>query len=303
MLKKHPLPALIAGIFALSLCAGAYADNGVEDSSHNDGEDSHHTSGVCDPSNDHADSNSNHDGGETDHIGEHAANDIDVDHVATSVGGNVTRTPDGDYEVTLNDGSVVAVRPQGNTRVHTLATGVANTWVDTNGYVHVETADGYEMTVDSAAHNATETRNLLAQNGLSNVTTCGNRVSATHQDGSLVSMEPDYEVGHGQASGHGQYHETSTGAHVEHADGTRQGYHGVSPDINQLRTGAQSLGYVATLNSDGSLNASGNGATYRVKLSPTLTQGSSAQPGLRLSNGKVIMQYQNGREQEIVVVQ
>lgn len=275
MPRKQPLSALIASLFALCLSGAAYAD-------------------------------SDHNGGEVDEINEHAANGSDMDHVAAMVGGANTRvdsTPDGHYEITFSDGSVVDVTPQGNTRMHTLSTSTTETSVDSDGHLHVRTRDGYEMTVASAQHSETETRTLLEQNGWGNVTTSGNRISGVRQDGSAISLEADYQVNHDQVSGAGQYRENSDGVDIGYRDGTRQHYHGASPDINQLRSSAQALGYAVTFNSDGSANANGNGASHRVKLSPALAQGGATQRGIRVQSGRVIMQYDNGLEQEIIITQ
>lgn len=275
MFKKHPLSALLISVFAVSACTSAFADG----DNHNESNDS---------------------------VNEHTSNESDVDHVAAMVGGgntSVTRTQDGHYEIQLSNGGVVAVTPQGNTRVHTLATGVNTTSVDADGHLHVQTSDGYEMTVNSAPHSETETRNVMAQNGLSNVTSNGGRVSATHTDGTQLSLEADYDVSRNTAAGVTQYRESSTGVDIDYADGTHQHFHGAAADVNQLRNSAQSLGYSVTFNSDGSIDARSNGASNRVKLSPTLTRGYTAQPGLRIQNNKVVMQYQNGLEQEVIVLQ
>jgi len=275
MLKKHTLCALIAGVFALSMSASAFADG-----------------------DNHVETN--------DEVSEHGASGVDVDHVAAMVGGATTRvtsTPDGHYEITLSNGSVVLVKPQGNTRIHKQTTGINTTSVDADGHLHLQTADGYEMTVESAQHSETETRTLLAQNGLSSISTTGSRLSATRRDGSVLSLEADYQVSRNTAAGVAQYQESSTGIDIDYADGTRQHFHGAAADVNQLRTSAQSLGYTVTFNSDGSVSAASKAGTHQVKLSPTLTQGLVTQPGLRLQNNKVVMQYANGQEQEIIVVQ
>lgn len=277
MLKKRPLSALIAAIFTLSMCTAAYADS---------------------------DSDFDHHDGEIDEINEHASNETDLEHVANMVGGGnaiVTRTQDGHYEITFSDGSVVAVTPQGNTRVHTLSTGITDTSVDADGHLHVRTGDGYELTVASAQHSETETRMILEQDGWRGVTVNGNRISGIRQDGAVISLEADYHVEHDGISNSGQYREDSDGVDIGYSDGRRQRYHGASPDIDQLRASAQALGYTVTLNSDGSANANGNGASHRVKLSPTLAQGGSTQRGLRVQAGRIVMQYDNGLEQEITV--
>lgn len=275
MLKKHTLCALIASVFALSMSASAFADG-----------DNHNET--------------------NDEVSEHGANGTDVDHIASMVGGSDTRvrgTDDGHYEVTLSNGSVVLVKPQGNTRIHKRTSGVSTTSVDTDGHFHLQTADGYEMTVESAQHSETETHSLLAQNGLSSISTTGSRLSATRRDGSLLSLEADYEVSRSTAPGSAHYLESSTGVDIDYADGTHQHFHGAAADVNQLRTSAQSLGYSVTFNSDGSVSAASKGVTNLVKLSPTLTQALLAQPGLRIQNNRVVMQYANGLEQEIIVVQ
>jgi len=273
MPKKHPLSALITAIFALSLSPGAFADGGNE-----------------------AD----------DTFSEHGVLDVDVDHVATMVGGATTRvssTRDGNYEITLANGMVVDIKPRGNTRVHTRTTGSTTTTVDADGHLHLQTADGYEMTVEAAAHSETETHSLLALNGLNSISASGGRLTATRHDGSVLSLEADYEVSHPAASGTARYTESSTGVDIDYADGTRQHFHGAAADVNQLRAGAQSLGYTVSFNSDGSVNATGRGENHHLRLSPSLTQGLITQPGLRIQDSKVVMQYQNGLEQEITVLQ
>lgn len=275
MLKKHPLSALLISVLALAGGANAYADG-----------DNHTETG--------------------DSISEHGANGSDVDHVAVMVGGTTTQVHserDGHYEITLSNGTVVAVKPQGNTRIHQQTTGTTTTSVDADGHLHLQTADGYEMTVEPAAHSETETHTILAQNGLSNVTTSGARLTATRSDGSLLSLEADYQVSAQGASAGAPYVESRTGVDIDYADGTRQHFHGAPSDTNALRTSAQSLGYSVTFNSDGSVTATSQGVTWLVKLSPTLTQGAVTQPGLRLENNKVVMQYPNGLEQEVIVVQ
>lgn len=278
MLKKSPLSALLVSVFALSLSTAALADDD-HGSGHNESEDE---------------------------ISEHGPNGLDLDHVATQVGGTATRVTtrsDGSYEVTLSNGSVVLVKPTGNTRVHKRRTGVNTADVDGDGHLHLLTADGYEMTVESAQHNESETHHILGQNGLSNVTTTGGRVTGTRHDGSRVSLEADYGVSRNATSGAVRYQENETGVDIDYADGTRQRFHGAPADTNQLRTSAQSMGYTVTFNSDGSASARAGNVTRTVRLSPTLTQGLAPQPGLRVQNGRVIMQYQNGQEQEVIVVQ
>lgn len=275
MLKKHPLSALLITVLALAGGANAYADD-----------DNHTETG--------------------DSISEHGANGSDVDHVAVMVGGATTQVHterDGHYEITLSNGTVVAVKPQGNTRIHQRSTGATTTSVDTDGHLHVQTADGYEMTVEPASHSETETHTILAQNGLSNVTANGSRLTATRSDGSLLSLEADYQVSPQGSSGSAPYVESRTGVDIDYADGTRQHFHGAPSDTNALRTSAQSLGYAVSFNSDGSVTAKRQGVTWLVKLSPTLTQVGATQPGLRLENNKVVMQYANGLEQEVIVVQ
>lgn len=278
MLKKSPLSALLVSVFALSLSTAALADDD-HGLGHNETEDE---------------------------ISEHGTNGMDLDHVATQVGGSATRVTtrsDGSYEVTLANGSVVLVKPRGNTRIHKRSTGVNSTDVDSDGHLHLQTADGYEMTVESAQHDESETHHILGQNGLSNVTTTGGRVTGTRRDGSLVSLEADYEVRRSATSGAVRYQEDETGVDIDYADGTRQRFHGAPVDTNQLRTSAQSMGYTVTFNSDGSANARATHETRKVRLSPTLSQGLALQPGLRVQNGRVIMQYQNGQEQEVIVLQ
>ncbi len=278
MPKKSPLSALLVSVFALSLSTAVLADD-------DNGRD-HNESG--------------------DEISEHGANGVDLDHVATQVGGTSTRVStrsDGSYEVTLATGSVVLVKPTGNTRIHTRRTGVNSADVDSDGHLHLQTADGYEMTVESAPHNESETHHILGQNGLSNVTTTGGRVTGTRRDGSQVSLEADYGVSRNATSGAVRYQENETGVDIDYADGTRQRFHGAAVDTTQLRTSAQSMGYTVTFNSDGSASARSSSVNCTVRLSPTLTQGLAPQPGLRVQNGRVIMQYQSGQEQEVIVVQ
>lgn len=278
MPKKSTLSALLVSVFALSLSTTVLADDDYG-SDHNESENE---------------------------ISEHGPNGLDMDHVARQVGGSatlVTTRSDGSYEVTLSNGSVVLVKPKGNTRVHNRSTGVNTTDVDRDGHLHLLTADGYEMTVESAQHDETETHHILGQNGLSNVTTAGGRVTGTRRDGSQVSLEADYEVRRNASSGAVRYQEHETGVDIDYADGTRQRFHGAAVDNNQLRTSAQSMGYTVTFNSDGSASARASGVNCTVRLSPTLTQGLAPQPGLRVQNGRVIMQYQNGQEQEVIVVQ
>ena len=242
--------------------------------------------------------------GGSDDITEHGVTSTDVNHVATQIGGTATRvarTSDDNYAITLSNGVVVLVKTRGNTRVHSRSSGVNSTSVDDDGHLRLLTADGHEMTVESAQHSETETRTLLAQNGMSSVTTSGGRVTATRRDGSSLSLEADYEVHRNNSTGVARYTETSTGADIDYTDGTHQHFHGAAADDSQLRTSALSLGYTVTFNSDGSANARANGATVRVRLSPTLTTGASTRPGLRIENGRVVMQYQNGQEQEVIV--
>lgn len=273
MLKKQPLCILIAAVFALSLSANAFADD--------DGN-----------------------GGENE-VSEHGSTHADVEHVTSMVGGataRITTTQDGHYEITLSNGSTIAVRPQGNTRVHRNTKGITTTSVDTDGHLHVQTADGYEMTVDSAAHSEAETHSILAQNGLNSIVTKGGRLTAVRSDGTHVSVEADYQVNRSANDGAIQYHESSTGLDIDFADGTHQHFHGAAADTAQLRASAQSLGYATTFNSDGTVTATNNGAATKVKLSPILNLGLRSQPGLRLENSKVVMQYRDGMEQEIIIV-
>lgn len=275
MLHKRPLLTLLASALALTLSVNAHADG-------------------------------DRDGGAEDEVAEHSTGKTDIDHVATQVGGSTTRVDrdnDGHYEVTLANGTTVAVRPTGNTRVHKKTQGLNTSSVDRDGHLLLQTADGYELTVEPASHNDTDTRTVLAQNGLSNVTTTGGALTATRRDGSRLSVEADYQVTRSGATGATTYREDANGVDIEYADGTRQHFHGAAPDANQLRTSAQTWGYTLRFNSDGSVDASSNGITRKVKLAPTLTQGQRSQAGLRLENGKVVMQYQDGTEQEVTVVQ
>jgi hypothetical protein len=241
-----------------------------------------------------------------DEISEHSTGTTDIDHVATQVGGSNTRVDrdnDGHYEVTLANGTTVAVRPTGNTRVHKKTQGLNTSSVDRDGHLQLQTADGYELTVEPASHNDADTRTILSQNGLNSINTTGGTLTATRRDGSRLHVEADYQVTRSTGAGVASYREDSTGVDIEYADGTRQHFHGVASDANQLRNSAQSWGYTLRFNSDGTVDASSNGITRKVKLAPTLTQGTRTQTGLRLEADKVVMQYQDGTEQEVVVVQ
>jgi hypothetical protein len=273
MLHTRPLLTLLARALALTLSVNAHADG---------------------------------DGGVEDEVSEHSTGKTDIDHVATQVGGSTTRVDrdnDGHYEVTLANGTTVAVRPTGNTRVHKKTQGLNTSSVDRDGHLLLQTADGYELTVEPASHNDTDTRTILSQNGLSGINATGGTLTATRRDGSRLHVEADYQVTRTSGSGVASYREDSTGVDIDYTDGTRQRFHGVAPDANQLRTSAQTWGYTLRFNSDGSVDASSNGVTRKVKLAPTLTQGTRTQAGLRLEAGKVVMQYQDGTEQEVVVVQ
>lgn len=273
MLHKRPLLTLLASALALSLSLSAHADG---------------------------------DGGVEDEVTEHGTGQTDIDHVATQVGGSTTRVDrdnDGHYEVTLANGTTVAVRPTGNTRVHRRTQGLNTSSVDRDGHLLLQTADGYELTVEPASHSDADTRTILTRNGHSDIRTTGSQLTATRRDGSRLSVEADYQVTRTTGTGVASYREDSNGVDIEYADGTHQHFHGVASDVNQLRASAQSWGYTLRINSDGSVDASSTGGTHKVKLAPTLTQGLRQQAGLRLENGKVVMQYQDGTEQEILVVQ
>lgn len=273
MLHTRPLLTLLASALALTLSVNAHADG---------------------------------DGGVEDEVSEHSTGKTDIDHVATQVGGSTTRVDrdnDGHYEVTLANGTTVAVRPTGNTRVHKKTQGLNTSSVDRDGHLLLQTADGYELTVEPASHNDADTRTILSQNGLSSINATGGTLTATRRDGSRLHVEADYQVTRSTGAGVASYREDSSGVDIEYADGTRQHFHGAAPDANQLRTSAQTWGYTLRFNSDGSVDANSNGITRKVKLAPTLTQGQRSQAGLRLENGKVVMQYQDGTEQEVTVVQ
>lgn len=273
MLHKRPLLTLLASALALALSVPAHAD----------GDDDH--------------------GGE-DEVTEHATETHDIDHVAAQVGGSATRVSrdsDGHYEVTLSNGTTVAVRPRGNTRQHRTTQGLNTSTVDRDGHLRLQTADGVELTVEPALHSDRDTHAILNQAGLSAVQASGGTLTATRRDGTRLSVKADYQVTRSNGTGRASYREDRNGVEIEYADGTRQRFHGTASDANQLRTSAQAWGYTLKFNSDGSVDASRGSDTHKVKLAPTLSPGGRTQTGLRLEGGRVIMQYQDGMEQEVSV--
>lgn len=241
---------------------------------------------------------------------EHETSDDDADKVVNNLTGGdrdarnraiVKRDPvSGVMTVTLPDGRTLTVSPVGKTRRHN-STGKARVEEDGDGNLRLVSATGDEVTLGATQHAPAELKTRLEAGGYRDVSITGGHVEATRPDGQRISLSPDMTVATGTATIGGKVEMGSDDSlQVTYADGVSQKQRAHPHDLADLRTQAQSIGVPSvTLNSDGTLSASVAGGDYRFKMSARLQQGQKSQPGIRTENGKIIVQYRDGTEQEI----
>lgn len=241
---------------------------------------------------------------------ERETSDDDADKVVNNLTGGdrdahkraiVKRDPvSGVMTVTLPDGRTLTVSPVGKTRHHNRA-GAAQVEEDGDGNLRLVSAAGEEVTLGATQHNPAELKVRLEAEGYRDVTIADGHVEARRPDGQRVSLSPDMTVSTGTAAVAGKIEtDSEDGLQVTYADGVRQKQRAHPHDLTDLRTQAQSIGVPSvTLNSDGTLSAAVAGGNYRFKMSARLQQGQKSQPGIRTENGKIIVQYRDGTEQEI----
>ena len=241
---------------------------------------------------------------------EHETSDDDADKVVNNLTGGdrdahnraiVKRDPaSGAMTVTLPDGRTLTVSPVGKTRHHN-RTGAAQVEEDGDGNLRLVSATGDEVTLGATQHDPAELKSRLEAEGYRDVSITDGHVEATRPDGQRVSLSPDMTVATGTSTIGGKVETGSDDSlQVTYADGVSQKQHAHPHDLTDLRTQAQGIGVPnVTLNSDGTLSATVAGGNYRFKMSARLQQGQKSQPGIRTENGKIIVQYRDGTEQEI----
>lgn len=241
---------------------------------------------------------------------ERETSDDDTDKVVNNLTGGdrdahnraiVKRDPvSGVMTVTLPDGRTLTVSPVGKTRHHN-STGTAQMEEDGDGHLRLVSATGDEVTLGATQHDPAELKTRLEAEGYRAVTIADGHVEAKRPDGQRVSLSPDMTVATGTPAVGGKVETGSDDSlQVTYADGVSQKQHASPHDLTDLRTQAQSIGVPSvTLNSDGTLSATVAGGNYRFKMSARLQQGQKSQPGIRTENGKIIVQYRDGTEQEI----
>lgn len=216
-------------------------------------------------------------------------------------GATVVRDPaTGVMSITLPDGRVFEVAPVGKTRKHKRS-GTARVGEDGNGNLRLVSSSGDELTLSASTHDAGELKVQLEKQGYSDISISGGHVEANTPDGKRISLSTDMAVDSATASGSGKVEDDSNGAlKITYADGVIQSTHAHPHDLDDLKKQASSLGVLdVTLNADGTLNATVSGQKFRLRMSVSLQQGQKMQPGIRIENGKIIVQYSDGMEQEI----
>lgn len=216
-------------------------------------------------------------------------------------GATVVRDPaTGVMTITLPDGRVFEVAPVGKTRKHKRS-GAAQMDEDGSGNLRLVSSSGDELTLSASMHDPVELKIQLETQGYSDISISGGHVEATAPDGKRISLSADMAVASTTASGSGKVEDESDGAlKVTYADGVIQSTHAHPHDLDDLKKQASNLGILdVTLNSDGTLNATVSGQKFCLRMSVSLQQGQKTQPGIRIENGKIIVQYSDGMEQEI----
>lgn len=216
-------------------------------------------------------------------------------------GATVVRDPaTGVMSITLPDGRVFEVAPVGKTRKHKRS-GAAQMDEDGNGNLRLVSTSGDEVTLSASTHDPVELKTQLEKQGYSDISISGGHIEANTQDGKRISLSTDMTVASTTASGSGKVEDDSDGAlKVTYTDGVIQSTHAHPHDLDDLKKQASNLGVLdVTLNADGTLNATISGQKFRLRMSVSLQQGQKTQPGIRIENGKIIVQYSDGMEQEI----
>jgi len=238
---------------------------------------------------------------------EHDTSEDDASSVVNNlIGGDrnsatVVRDPaTGVMTVTLPDGRVFEVAPVGKTRKHKRS-GAAQMDEDGNGNLRLVSSSGDEVTLSASTHDPVELKIQLEKQGYSDISISGGHIEANTRDGKRISLSTDMAVASTAASGSGKVEDDSDGAlKVTYADGVIQSTHAHPHDLDDLKKQASNLGVLdVTLNADGTLNATISGQKFRLRMSVSLQQGQKTQPGIRIENGKIIVQYSDGMEQEI----
>ncbi|MBZ0091418.1 MAG: hypothetical protein K8F27_04245 [Sulfuricellaceae bacterium] len=315
-MKNSQLSALILSLLLSAGCVSVFADDGVTTGTTTTGTTTTGTTttGTTPPSTVAACQTKVDDG--TDCVESETETDsADVNKVVNNLlgttpgaanGAQVSGQGTGTMTVTLPDGTKVDVAAVGKTQ-HLRHPGAGTTTAeDGEGHLKMVSTDGTELTLEPSVHNAAELKDKLEKAGYTNVTVTGTQIEATDANGNVVSLSPDMTVGAGTPTGTASKDVTvsGTGVNVVYSDGTSQSNHGTPLSLAELRTSTQALG-IPTVNiqSDGTLLTTINGQQYKFKMSPTLTKSTTSKPGIRTENGKIIMQYQDGLEQEITQAQ